>query len=141
MLGNKLKLPVGGMLGSMAAVIAFNLIVQPPIFVPVELQVALQLAFGPVIGSRITRGDMVGLKRLALPAVAMLVCMLGINIIFGTIMYRFSTLDLATSLFATAPGGMLDMAIVSADFGANSAYVALLQLSRLMFIFICMIPF
>lgn len=140
-IGHKLKLPAGGMLGAMAAVISFNLIVQPPISMPGESQVALQLAFGPVIGSRITKGDMLGLKSLALPAVAMLICMLGMNIFFGTVMYRFSTLDLATALFATAPGGMLDMAIVSADFGANSAYVALLQLSRLMFIFICMIPF
>ena len=140
LIGNRLKLPAGAMLGSMAAVITLQLIsAQSPL--PAGLQVVLQLTSGTMIGSRVSRDDALGLKRLAIPALIMIVCMFIINVAIGTTMYRFSYLDIVTALFASAPGGMMDMAIVSAELGANPAYVAILQLSRLMFIFTCMIPF
>jgi len=139
-IGNKLKLPAGGMLGAMLAVVALQMVFAQAAL-PNGLQVILQIASGIMIGSRVTKSDALGLRKLALPAVVMVICMLAINITIGTVMYRFSKLDTATSLFASAPGGMMDMAIVSAELGANPAYVALLQLSRLMFIFTCMIPF
>ena len=141
LIGNKLKLPVGGMLGAMVVVIAFQLIVPLPISFPRELQIVLMLAFGGMIGSRITKKDMIDLKKLALPAIVMIVCMIILSITFGIVMYHFSEIDIPTALFATAPGGMVDMAIVSADFGANSGYVALLQLTRTMFVLVFMMPF
>ena len=140
-IGYKLKIPVGGMLGAMVAVIIFNIITEPELALPVEFRVGLQLAFGPLIGGRLTKADMIGLKKLAFPVFVLLVCMLSLNILFGAIMYFTSDLDIPTTLFATAPGGMMDMAIVSADLGANYVYVALLQMARILFIMIFMIPF
>ena len=139
--GFKLRLPVGAMLGSMAAVIAFNVLVEPPIVMPTHLQFLLQLAAGPMIGARIVMGNIYALRKAIFPAVLMIVTLIILNIIFGLIIFRFSSMDLATALFATAPGGMMDMAIISMQFDANPAHVALLQLSRLMFIFIFMVPF
>ena len=139
--GYKLKIPVGGLLGAMVAVIIYTFIVQPSFYLPVEFRVALQLCMGPLIGSRLSREDIRGLRILALPIVILLVCMVSLNIIFGFIMYRFSNLDIATALFSTAPGGMMDMVIISADFDANYAYVALLQLSRLLVILVVIVPF
>ena len=104
-------------------------------------RVALQLSFGPLIGSTISKSDLLGLKRMGFPVAVLLFCMLSLNILFGLIMYWFSALDFPTTLFATAPGGMMDMAIISADLGANYVYVALLQLSRILFIVMFMIPF
>ena len=140
-IGHKFKLPVGGMLGAIAAVLAFNLLFEPGFYLPVYFRVALQLSFGPLIGSRVTKEDLIGLKKLAFPAAVMVICMLCLNVTFGIIMYRISDLDIVTSLFATAPGGMMDMTIISADLGANYVYVALIQLSRTMFVITCMFPF
>jgi len=138
---SKLKLPAGGMLGAMAAVIIFNIVIQPPIILPGAFVPGLQLISGTMIGSRISKKDMLNLKSLAFPAVVMIVTLLLLNIGFGFAMYSLSSLNIPTALFATAPGGMMDMAIISDDLGANSAYVAILQLSRIMFILICMMPF
>jgi len=138
--GSRFKLPAGAMLGAMAAVVTLQMIyVQPGL--PSQLQVVLQLASGTLIGSRVTKKDALGLRRLALPAIVLIICMFIINVVVGSAMYFFSRLDIITSLFASAPGGMMDMAIVSAELGANPAYVALLQLARLIFIFTCMVPF
>ena len=138
---NRFKLPAGGMLGAMIAVIIFNITVQPPIVLPGGFVAGLQLFSGTMIGSRISKKDMINLKSLAFPAIVMLVTLLLLNIGFGFVMYSLSSLNIPTALFATAPGGMMDMAIISDDLGANSAYVAILQLSRIMFILICMMPF
>jgi len=139
-IGHRLKLPAGGMLGAMIAVITLQMIFEQSAL-PSGLQVILQLASGTMIGSRVTKKDALDLKRLALPTIIIIICMFIINIAIGSTMYRFSKLDIVTALFASAPGGMMDMAIISAELGANPAYVALLQLSRLMFIFTCMVPF
>ena len=139
LIGLKLKIPVGGMLFAMISVIAFNLIFQIAYF-PRDLRIILQIFSGALVGSRISRSDAIGIKKLALPISVMISSMLVLNIIFGISVYTVSKLDVATSLFSTAPGGMTDMAIISTDLGANPVYVALLQLSRLMFIFVFMIP-
>lgn len=140
-IGHRLKLPAGGMLGSMVAVVIFNMIFQPVVYLPGEFRVLLQLAFGPMLGSRISREEMGGLLKLAFPAGVIIVSMLGFNILFGGIMHLVTGLCIPTTLFATAPGGMMDMAIISADFGANYVYVALLQLCRIIFILMFMMPF
>lgn len=141
LIGHVLKIPVGGLIGAKLAVIAVNMLLQPTTVFPDELRVGLQLLFGPMLGSRITKEDLSSLKKIAISAVVMIISMLLINIAIGVAIYNFSSLDVATALFASAPGGMMDMAIISAEFGANPAYVALMQFSRLMFIFVCMIPF
>ena len=139
-IGTKLKLPAGAMLGAMIATVIMQMIFEQPAL-PQGLRVVLQLASGILIGSRVAKKDAIGLKRLALPVIVLITCMLIINIVVGTTMYQFSYLDIATSLFASAPGGLMDMTLISSELGANSAYVALLQLSRLIFIFTCMVPF
>jgi len=140
-IGHQLKIPVGGMIGSMLAVMIYGFIFEPVFTFPAGARVALQLCMGPFIGSRITKSDVIGLKKVAMSVVVMIVCMLSFNILFGLIMVHISGLDIATALFSAAPGGMMDMVIISADFDANYAYVALMQLSRLMIILLFVLPF
>ena|GEM_PF-325420 len=138
-IGYKLKLPVGGMVGSMVAVILLNLVTEKAVFYP-ELRFPLQILGGAMIGSQIGREDLLAMKKIIFPTILLLLSMVVLNITFGTLMYVFSDLDLATALFASAPGGVSDMAIISTDLGANPAYVAIIQLCRLLTIFIFMPP-
>jgi membrane AbrB-like protein len=139
LIGHKLKLPVGGMVGSMIAVIIFNLTTEKAVFYS-ELRIALQILGGAMIGSRIGREDLISMKKIIFPTILLIFCMVILNLSFGTMMYIFSDLDAATALFASTPGGVTDMAIISSDLGANPAYVAILQLCRLLIIFIFMPP-
>lgn len=139
LIGYKLKLPVGGMVGSMIAVIIFNVVTEKAVFYS-ELRIALQIFGGAMIGSQIGRDDLLAMKKIIFPTVLLLLSMVVLNLTFGTLMYVFSDLDLATALFASTPGGVSDMAIISADLGANPAYVAIIQLCRLLTIFIFMPP-
>jgi len=133
-IGYKLKLPAGAMLGAMFFVVIFNLATEKGYFYS-DIRVGVQILSGVMIGSRIGKKDILELKQIILPMVILLISMVILNITFGMAIYRFSDLDVATSLFATAPGGLSDMALISEELGANPAYVGLLQLFRILTLF------
>lgn len=137
--GRKFKLPAGSLVGAMALVIVYNLITEAG-FYPKNLRVAVQICSGALVGSRITREDVIALKRIIVPTVMLVCCMLVMNLVTGMGMIAISDLDPTTALFACAPGGLSDMSLISGDMGANPAYVALLQLVRQQTIFIVMPP-
>lgn len=129
-IGYKLHLPAGCMVGAMVVVIALNL-ATGLVYFPVELRTVVQMFSGSVIGTGIRKKDVHDLKGMAIPVVLLLGCMVVLNVIFGTAIHYASGLDPATAMFASAPGGMTDMAIIAGDLGANPSYVVILQLSRL----------
>lgn len=130
----KLKIPAGAMIGSMAAVIIFNVITDKGMFYS-DFKLVLQVFSGAMIGGKVAKEDVIELKRIIFPAIILVVCMVILNIVFGTLIYICSDLDIATSLFATTPGGVSDMALISEELGANTGYVAILQVFRLLIIY------
>lgn len=131
LLGIRLRLPAGAMIGTMAAVIIFNLTFRY-MSVPQETSKVIQLLSGVLIGVKIKRKDLLALKEILVPAIVMIVGMLLLSLGVGFSIHRFSGLDLSTSLFASAPGGLTDMAIIAEDLGADGAKVAVLHLVRLL---------
>ena len=130
----KIRMPAGGMLGAMITVAAFNLLTHKAVF-PEELRIFVQMCSGAMIGSRITKKDVVELKLIIVPTLILIVFMVIMNIVLGVSMHKVGNLNIATAMFASSPGGMSDMALLAEDMGANSSYVTLLQLIRLLTIY------
>ncbi|MDL2233437.1 AbrB family transcriptional regulator [Ruminococcaceae bacterium OttesenSCG-928-L11] len=137
--GYKLKLPAGALVGAILGVVLLNLTLGTSFFYA-DIKVGLQFLSGAMIGSKIGKKDVLEIRNLVLPALFLLAGMVVLNLTFGGLIYKFSSLDVATALFSTAPGGMADMAIISSELGANTSYVAILQLFRILVIFIFMPP-
>jgi len=135
----KLKIPAGGMIGAMAAVIILNISTGRAFFYE-ELKPVIQILSGAMIGSGIGRKDVAELRKIVLPTIFLVFCMILLNLSFSAAIVALTRLDIATALFATAPGGVADMALIATDLGANSGYVAILQLFRLLIIFTFMPP-
>ncbi len=127
--GRKLKLPAGSLVGAMALVIVFNLITQAG-FYPPNLRIAVQICSGALVGSRITRADVIALKRIIVPTLMLVGCMLVMNLVTGFGMIQISDLDPTTALFACAPGGLSDMALISTDLGVENTDIIILQVLR-----------
>ena len=136
-LAAKIKLPGGVMVGAMITVAAFNIITGKGTF-PEIFKTFLQVASGIIIGTRVSKKDLKELKLIVFPTIILLIFMMLMNITLGFLVNKVGGLDIATSLFATSPGGLSDMALLSEDMGANSAYVTLLQLVRLLTIYFCL---
>lgn len=126
----KLNVPAGAMIGSMVITAVFNVITGKA-FMPQDVKIITQIATGAFIGAGIKLKDVIDLKKMIKPAMIMVPSMIILDIIIGLIMYKTTDLDLVTSLFACAPGGIVDMSLISSDLGADSSKVALLQMIRL----------
>lgn len=137
LLGRKLRIPAGTILGAIVFVVIFNLATDLA-FVPADSRVLLQILAGIVLGSSVTKKDVLSLRLLLLPCLVLVTGMIILNFFFGFLMFRFGGLDLKTALFATAPGGLVDMALIADELGANMLQVSGLHLFRILFIFIAL---
>ena len=138
-LGKKLHLPAGALVGAMIAVGIFHLATEKAEFF-ISARVLLQILSGAMVGSRIGRSELISMKTLLPSAVILLVSLLVLNLTFGLLMTSLGGLNPATALFATAPGGASDMSIIAADFGGDAGIVAILQVSRLILIYLFVPP-
>ena len=130
---HKLKIPMGAMVGAMIAAALLNIFTMHGVFYE-TVRYILQISTGAMIGSRIGKDEIKSMRKIIVAAVILISGMILLNIAFGTAVYSFSELDIATSLFAVTPGGASDMAVISADLGADTAYVAIMQMLRIVFI-------
>ncbi len=135
----KAKIPAGGMVGAMILVMTFNLLTQKGFFYD-GLRMVVQIASGAMIGSSMKREHIRALKSMVLPMLILWVFMLVMNVAAGGLIIALSDMDPATALFASSPGGMADMALISSEMGANPAYVAVLHLVRILTIIMFMPP-
>ncbi len=139
-LGRRLKIPAGALIGSLLAAMVFNAVYPVIPTYPKDFRLGIQILSGMVIGTRFTQSDIKTLKTMVLPVVILIVMLLSINVGFAILMSKLTTLSFMTSFFACAPGGVSDLALVAADFGATMEHVALLQLFRLISVIIIFPP-
>ena len=134
LIAKKLGVPSGAMVGSMFFVIIFNLITEKAFFIA-DVKTGLQILSGAMVGCRVGREDVDELKKLVKPIILLIIAFIMMNLVFGGLMVLFTDLDVPTALFSTSPGGASDMALIGEELGANPAYIAFLQVFRLLLIF------
>ncbi|MTI54706.1 MAG: membrane-spanning protein [Geosporobacter ferrireducens] len=127
---SRFKIPGGMMVGSIVAVSLFN-ITTGMAYIPAAGRLAAQIVAGAFIGVSVEKSDLSRLKFIIKPAIVLIIGMMILNIVSGLLIYRFSPLDLVTSLMCAVPGGMSDIPIISGDMGADASKVAVMQFIRL----------
>lgn len=126
----KLKVPAGALVGAMVAVAIYNVLTSQG-NVPKNFKVVAQIVVGGMIGLNFTKESVMGLKELVFPAVIVVIGLTILSLTLGLIIHKLTGLDLVTSLFSSAPGGITDMTLMSEAYGAETHKVALLHLMRL----------
>lgn len=123
-------IPAGALSFSMLGVGAFNIILDKG-YMSIGLRHIIQMLGGALIGSRIEISDVIGVKEM-IPLVGIVVIGFTImNLLIGTIVYKSTNFNIATSLFSSAPGGVADISIIASEMGADTPKVAVIQLVRL----------
>ncbi len=129
-----LRIPTPMLTGGIVGVSVCTLLFPGVTFFPAGLKTVVQICSGAVIGSRVSRKEVRELKWLVFPAIILVTCLLLFNLVSAIGMYYAGIRDVPTAMFCSAPGGMADMTIMSADFGADPIYVAVIQFCRLLFV-------
>lgn len=130
LIGIRLKIPAGALIGSMISVAIFNILSDKG-QMPTSFKLVAQIAIGGFIGLSFSKETVAGLKDLILPTIILVAGLMVFSVALGFIMYKSTDMDFITALFSTAPGGIADMTIISEAYGADIKKVALLHLMRL----------
>lgn len=131
------KVPGGMLVGAIVAVVLVNLTTGQAYILP-QSRVVAQVLTGAYIGCMVTREDLCLLPKLVRPFLVVMAAFLALNLAVGFGIWKLTDLDLLTSLFCAAPGGMTDTPLVAMDMGAQASIVAVMQFVRMIFGMACL---
>ena len=135
----KLKMPAGAMVGALICVGILSVLTGKAVMPSVIKNITKTIA-GLFIGMSMTMKMVMGLKNLIKPAIILVVLVLSLCFGMGVILFYASDMDVVTSLFSVAPGGMMDMTLMTIDMGGDAAVVAVLQSLRLISVYCISMP-
>lgn len=138
-LAKKLKVPAGALVGGLIGVSAFHVLTGAAA-VPGLARPILQIAGGALLGHAISKSDLINLRYLIKPALLLIMGLIAINIVLGYLLFKLSHLDLATAMYAAAPGGVSDMALIIEELNGDTTTVSILQIFRLFSIYLLYPP-
>lgn len=130
LLGVKLKIPAGAMIGAMFSVALFN-ILSGKASIPVNFRLVAQMVVGGMIGLKFTKETIYQLKELIVPAIILVVGFMIFSVALGYLIYKVTGLELMTALFSTSPGGLTDMTLIADAYGAETPKIAVMHMMRL----------
>jgi membrane AbrB-like protein len=132
LIGVKLRLPAGALVGSMVAVGLVNVWGAIPIPAPpAGIRFAMQVVLGILLGTKLTADTLLALKDLWRPALLCTVIAVGTGVLSGYLISRWLGIERLTAILGTAPGGISDMSLIALDMGAQTSTVVVMHLARL----------
>lgn len=135
-IGKAVGAPAGAISFSMIAVATVNVLTDK-LYFPLPARYLANSCNGALIGVRMTLPDVIAVGQ-ALPAILLVdLSWVAFAVVVGLVVYRLSAFSLPTAMFASAPGGISDMGLISEDMGGNPTQVTVMQLFRL----VCVLTF
>jgi len=133
-----LGLPVGGMLGAMIVVGTLRVIGVPLKELPQWLILGTQIIVGGYLGTTFSPEMVATLRSLLLPILFFSIFVVANGVFIGFLFHQFLSWDLATSLLATAAGGVTLMTLIAIEIHADPIKVSIIQTLRIVIILLLM---
>ncbi|ASN06379.1 AbrB family transcriptional regulator [Virgibacillus necropolis] len=139
-------LPIGWMIGTLL-VATFLSILHPSLLKTHYNQKGLpkywlyigQCILGIELGQKMNVSVLYTFQENWVSILIMLLLSILLSLLTGLVLWKFSKLDMLTSLFASAPGGLSSLPSIAEEFGANTGIVSIIQTMRV-FMVILTIP-
>ncbi len=128
-IGHKLGIPAGALLGSMMAVGTASLLGAKP-EIPESYNIIAQMVLGGFLGLTVTRDVLTDIKTHLFASLVVVVLLSVFGVITGYIVSRLTGIELYTSLFGSAPGGMHEIIALSQAYEVDHSAVAVIQTIR-----------
>lgn len=130
LLGHVVGVPAGALLGSLAAVAAYNVVSDDRAQVPAWLRTPSRILVGATIGSLATPALLRSLGSSLGWAVACTTAVVAVGLALGLVLARTTGIDRRTALLASCPGGISEMVVLAEESGADVELVLGIQLVR-----------
>ena len=134
LVGEKLKIPAGALVGSMVAVILFKMFAQVSWPVPRSFNFVLQVFLGVMVAASFHPAMLESFSKIAVPVVVSTVVLVAAGVALSLIFTRLGLLDFPTAYLGTSPGGMGALIVLALDSNASPTIVTCFHFFRVVFI-------
>ena len=133
-LGAKLKIPAGALIGAMVTIIVFKMTMKMHWEMPKGFMFALQIFVGIAVGTTFQPEMLQVMKKIALPVIISCVVLVGTGVMMAIIFARIGLLDMGTAYIGTSPGAMSALIVLALDSGAQPMLVVCFHFVRVVFV-------
>jgi len=134
LIGWRLKIAGGIILGSMSSVIIFKLLFQSSMEIPQELSFFIQVLIGVMVASSFKPEIIQNLKIMTWPIILSTFILVASGLVTAIILAMLKLLDAPTAYIATSPGAMPALIGLAIDSSANPTVVVAFHVFRLAFV-------
>lgn len=132
--GSRLKIPAGGLIGAMLAVMIYKVIGKSNWPIPKEIGFIFQVALGVMVGAAFQPSMLPHLKKVFIPILTSTLTLVGVGVILSIIFTRLQLLDGSTAYLGTSPGAMSGIIVLALEGGANAPLVVAFHFFRVVFV-------
>ena len=133
-LGAKLKIPAGALIGAMLTIIVFKMTMKMHWEIPKGFTFALQVFVGIMVGATFQPELFHVMKKIALPVIISCVVLVGAGVLMAVIFTRLGLLDIGTAYLGTSPGAMSALIVMAFDSQAQPMLVVCFHFFRVAFV-------
>ncbi|MBN2514523.1 MAG: AbrB family transcriptional regulator [Deltaproteobacteria bacterium] len=134
LLGYRLKVTGGTLIGAMLAVIAFKMLVQKDFDIPKSYTFVIQILIGIMVGISYSPDMNKLFAKIAVPVIISTLVLVAAGLGICIALIKTGLLDSSTSYLSTSPGAMVAMISLAAESKANSPVVLAFHFFRIVFI-------
>ena len=134
LLGAKLKIPAGALIGAMLTIICFKLFVKVHWEMPKHFTFVLQVFTGIVVGASFQPELMQAMKKIAIPVMISCVVLVGTGVILAIVFTRLGLVDIGTAYLGTSPGAMSVLTVLALKSQAQPMLVVCFHFIRVVFV-------
>jgi membrane AbrB-like protein len=136
LLAERLRVPTGDLIGPILVVGGINLLAAGPGPLNEGFRDVALVLIGISVGAQVSRESLRRLRQAALPAAAVIAALICAGLTLGWGLTQITTMDTASSLLSSVPGGASTMPAIAHELGGDMRLVAALHLIRQLVIFI-----
>lgn len=134
LLGQKLKIPAGSLIGAMIAVIAVKVILKSEWVLPGSAVFLLQVAVGIMVGAQFQPSLLPAFYKVIIPVIVSCVVLVTSGIVIALIFAKLGILDLSTGYLGTSPGAMTILIVLALDNNVDATVITCFHLFRVIFV-------
>jgi membrane AbrB-like protein len=134
LIGAKLKIPAGTLIGAMLAIILFKLFTKLHWETPKNFSFVLQVFLGIMVGASFQPELMQVMKKIALPVMISCVVLVAVGALLAIIFAKLGLLDIGTAYLGTSPGAMSALVALAFDSPAQPMLVVCFHFFRVIFV-------
>ena len=133
-MGMKLHIPAGAMIGAMAATILLKLTLSLTWNLPVQYNFVVQILLGVMLAATFQTSMLKVFAKMAVPIILSTLLLIMTGAISALIFAKFGLIDFPTAYISTSPGAMTSLVVLASEAEIDAPLVTCFHFFRLLLV-------